>query len=241
MEKIKILTTQHVAIEFEIASIGDRILATLIDWLILFGCTAVLGGAVAIFNKLVASNSSSGFVILYMVLALPLLFYSFLCELFLNGQSFGKIARKIKVIRVDGTEPVFVNYFMRWIFRLIEVVPYGIIAMVTILVNGKGQRLGDMAAGTMVIRIRENTMSSLHAAVPDNYVIVFNEAIQLTDTEYNLIVSTLESENNPELRTLLAGKIKKNLNIQTAFDDDHFLYTLVADFKALHKNSEMSI
>lgn len=234
MDKIKILTSQHVTIGYELASIGDRILATLIDWLILLGGALILTGLGSIFTYF----NSNGSVVIMFIIFLPMMFYNLLSEVFLNGQTIGKRSRKIKVIRIDGTEPRFGNYLMRWVFRLIEVLPYGIIATITILINGKGQRLGDIAAGTTVIKIRAAKMIN-PVFTPENYEPVFMEAANLKEHEFNLILSSLEDGKPIHLQNMLAEKLKINLNIQTSLDDGTFLRTLVMDFNALSRSESI--
>ena len=54
---------------------------------------------------------------MFVILYLPFFFYDFLCEIFLNGQSIGKKILKIKVVKIDGTQPGLGSYFLRWIYK----------------------------------------------------------------------------------------------------------------------------
>src|SRR5436190_12628521 len=97
MPIVKVITANNVEIEYEVAGIGDRAVATLIDWLIMI--------AYGFLVFLVLENSSLGnnpSMILQISLYLPIFLYHLLCELLLDGQSFGKKVRKIKVIMLDA-------------------------------------------------------------------------------------------------------------------------------------------
>jgi uncharacterized RDD family membrane protein YckC len=231
MERIKVETTQNVSIEYDIASLGDRIVAMLIDMLIIFGYYMII--LIILFAIRPASSSMLYFII---IMILPVLFYHLLCEVFMNGQSFGKRAMKIKVIRVDGRQPTFGNYLLRWVLRLIE---DGIIAIIVILINGKGQRLGDMAAGTTVIKLRKKeTLSSLSfQKVDESYVPVFPEAAHLTDADATTIRQVLRlspGENQMALQAKLATKLKEHLRVQSLLDNKKFLETILKDFNKLN-------
>lgn len=229
-DKLHVDTTQNVAIDYEIASLGDRIIATLIDMLIIVGYYIL---AIFVFMKMVPSY------ITLIIMVLPVLFYPLLCEVFMNGQSFGKRTRAIKVIRIDGKQPTFGNYLMRWLLGLIEVNFYGLIAMITIAINGKGQRLGDIAAGTSVIKLkqRESISHTVFQNVDDSYVAVFPQAGNLTDKEAETIKKVLllkDTDNYPELAAALAAKIKGILQIETSMQDEEFIEVLLKDFNKVH-------
>ena len=135
MYTLNIGTSQNIEIEQSIASIGERIVATLPDTLfILFYFIIIIsiyGGA----------QSKT----LLTILTIPVSLYSLASELAMNGQSWGKKNMKIKVVKIDGTSTTFSSYFLRWVLRLVEVVVFlGSLATITIILNRKGQRLGDI-------------------------------------------------------------------------------------------------
>ena len=111
MRHVEVQTAQHVAIGYTVASVGDRILAYIIDlvilivfifgMLILFSITGVLTG----FTRAVV-------IIFPVLMLLPYLLYDLLMEYFFNGQSVGKRLRKIKVVRLDGTPATLGNYLL---------------------------------------------------------------------------------------------------------------------------------
>src|SRR3954467_3102970 len=90
-----------------------------------------------------------------MTLLLPIVFYSLAFESWLEGQTIGKRIMRIKVVKIDGYQASFAEYLIRWFFRLIDLSIFnGLIAVITVATTKKSQRLGDMAAGTAVITLK---------------------------------------------------------------------------------------
>lgn len=230
MHTIKVRTTQNVFIQYPIASIGDRILAFLLDRLILIGYTLFL---VALF----INTEFSVPWIWMVVLGIPWLFYHLLFEILMNGQTPGKRSLKIKVVRMDGTPPTIGNYIMRWIFSFIDYYFFsGVVAVVVIAVGGKGQRLGDVVAGTTVVKMieqKEITSSEIFVSPDSNYVPTFNQVIQLTESDIELIQRALEvnrDHGNSQPLMVVTERIKSLLGIQTDLPPVKFLYTIIKDF-----------
>ncbi|MEM7382070.1 MAG: RDD family protein, partial [Bacteroidota bacterium] len=147
MEQFQIETAQNISIRQNTAHLGDRMLAYLIDSFIIIVYTIliflIMGALDVDFEDM---------WVLYMVLSLPAFLYYVLLETFTNGKTVGKSIMHIRVVKLDGSKPSFANYFVRWILRIIDVVlTTGGLAVLTILIRGKGQRIGDIAAGTTVI------------------------------------------------------------------------------------------
>lgn len=235
MENVRIRTTQNVEIEYQLASLGDRVLATLLDYLFFFAYLIIIGIITSIAG--IGNDWGPG---LSMAVFLPLLLYSLVCETFFQGRSFGKMVLKIQVVKVDGTPPRFSNYLLRWALTLIDsVVSFGIVAILSIIINGKGQRLGDMAAGTTVIRLKQK--STIHdtilKTIDPEYIPVFKEAIHLTDHDVSIIKEVLEfskKSNNQSAILKLAQKIKQTLGVSTDLTDMQFLETIIADYNHLY-------
>jgi uncharacterized RDD family membrane protein YckC len=231
MSTIRVQTTQNVTLEYEVASVGERILAAIIDYLI-------LGAWVLLWTLLISAlgvEGSTVFLLVGVVVALPIVFYDLLCELFFNGQSIGKKARHLRVIRLDGTRPGLGDYLLRWLLRLVDIwMMYGLIAVVVMLANGRGQRLGDLAAGTSVVstRPRQNAGPLAPGFTDEGYVVVFPQAAQLQDhdvaTIRQLLYKGLERENY-ELLNEVANKVKTLTGIQTQLPDEAFLRTVLRD------------
>ncbi|QIX60658.1 RDD family protein [Hymenobacter sp. BT18] len=231
MSTIRIQTTQNVTVEYEVASVGERILAAIIDNLILI---AWLFAWVLLFS-LVGVQDQILSVMVALLVGIPFVFYHLACEVFFNGQSLGKKARHIKVIRLDGTPPRFGDYLLRWLLRLIDTGLFsGLIAVITIVSNGRGQRLGDIAAGTSVIstKPRQGAGALAPTFTEPGYVVIFPQASLLADhdvaTIRQLVHTGLERENYLLLNEV-ANKVKSLTGIQTDLPDEAFLRTILRD------------
>lgn len=230
MHTIKVRTTQNVFIEYPIGSVGDRILAFLLDRLILVAYTIFI---LALF---INAKMEVAWIWILM-LGLPWLFYHLLFEVFMNGQSPGKRVMKIKVVRLDGTPPTIGNYLMRWVFSFIDYyVLGGVIAILIIVIGGMGQRLGDLVAGTSVVKLieqKEIASSEIFVSPEETYVPTFGQVIQLTENDIALIQRALEvnrDQGNAQPMLVVTERIKSLLRIQTDLPPVEFLYTIIKDF-----------
>lgn len=147
MANANILTGQYVHIEQTAASIGDRIVAQVIDWtmMLAYECMAVW---------IVVEAGLGGFWVALLFLMLPLLFYTLLMEIFNHGQSVGKMVVKTRVVKVDGSTPTLSAYLLRWLLFLIDGPTTSCMGLIPIALTRNHQRLGDLAAGTMVIKLQ---------------------------------------------------------------------------------------
>ena len=120
MRTIDINTTQNVTIEYELAMLKERVLAFVIDLLIVgagymfffISLLSAIGGSVL--------ESGLSMQLLYYLIPVGLLMtYQFVSEVVADGQSWGKKAMGIKVVRLDGQEPGLVDYLLRSVFLII--------------------------------------------------------------------------------------------------------------------------
>lgn len=225
----KFITNQNIEINLELASLGDRILATIID-LFIMGCYASVVG-------IIASSTGGGDTLAFLIF-LPLAFYSLLFEYFMHGQSPGKHMRDIQVVKIDGGAPNIGNYLLRWLIRPIDILFYGAVAILTIIISKKGQRLGDLAAGTTVIKIkrRESIDSIKSLKREEDYQIQFPQVKRLSDKQVELIRKSLKMGAdglNYEAIGQLVEKVKELLQVTSDLPDVKFLYTIIADYEHL--------
>ena len=241
MDELKITTSQNVSLSYAAAGVGPRILASLLDYIFIYTYVIIV---ITVFSFAIQKNKYSGDYdsnesynqIMYgllILLLLPALVYNLLCETFLNGQSFGKKILKIKVIKLDGTQPNFGSYLIRSMFRLID---KPIVALITVAVSKNSQRFGDMVAGTTVILM--NKKVSLNDTIlnrqKSDYKLVYHRVALLSDIDANTIKEVLDfgiSQNQLQHITLLAKKIKEKYGITSIHtSDDLFLQTLLMDY-----------
>ena len=236
MQTIRVRTTQNVFIHYPLASIGDRIVAYLIDRIILILYSAAVIAALI--------NLSVEVWWVYMVLVgFPFVLYSLFFEIFMDGQTPGKRVIKIKVVRLDGTQATVGDYLLRWIFSVIDFLFSGAVAVVIIAINGKGQRLGDLVAGTTVVKLveqREITANDIFITPEETYQPAFAQVTQLSARDIEVIQRALEAarrQGNMEPVELVSDRIRTLLGIQTDLTPAEFLYAVIKDFNHLTSRS----
>jgi len=185
MEQFQIETAQNISINQNTAHLGDRMLAFIVDTIIIVLYTF------AMFLFLIYLNFDSGDSwAIYMVMSLPAFLYYVILETFMNGKTVGKSLMKIRVVKLDGSKPSFSSYFIRWILRIVDVsLSTGGVAVLTILIRGNGQRVGDMAAGTTVIseKKRISLKDTLLREIPEGYLPKFPQVTIFKDNEMQTI------------------------------------------------------
>ncbi len=241
MDVIKINTTQNVSLSYQAAGIGPRILAGLLDVIFKYAYSTIVA---VIFSIAIRKETYSGayeehetynqIIIGLLILCLiPAAIYHLLCETFLDGQSFGKKIVKIKVVKLNGTQPNFGSYLIRSMFRIIDL---PMVALITIAVSKNSQRFGDMIAGTSVIQLNRPVSlrdTILHKQKP-NYQIVYPQVAMMSDRDANTIKEVLDFsrlQDQPQHLALLSEKIRKKYGITgVPKDEELFLRTLLMDY-----------
>lgn len=152
-------TPENVELERRLAGIGSRFIAGLVDTLILVGAWLVLLVALLIFSLAGFGDASlfqevlGTWILALMIAAGFLLYWGYFVffEMFYNGQSPGKRAVKIRVVRMDGAPISFIPVAIRNLLRVVDGIGLYGVAGVVMFVTKRIQRLGDLAAGTVVI------------------------------------------------------------------------------------------
>src|SRR5438552_3762494 len=158
------VTPEAVPLELETAGLPSRMLARLIDSLIesaVFFALIVGGAAVADFP--------GGVMLALFFLLVFLLFFGYpiAFETLWRGRTPGKAALGLRVVTIEGGPERFRHAAIRAVLALFEVFALsGAIAIITVLVSRRNQRLGDMAAGTVVLRERTGLRAPVSVAFP---------------------------------------------------------------------------
>lgn len=241
MKNIEIKTTQNVVLQYELADLKDRVLAFLIDLLCLVvGCGLLLAFGVAIFS----GSDTMGTIFAVFVYSI-LIFYPLALEIWNNGQTVGKMALRIQVIKVEGGKATFADYAARWAFGMVDIYfSLGGIAAIMIASSSKAQRMGDIVANTAVIKVvpkvnlQLRDLLSIHSQ--NSYVPVYTEAKQLAEEDVLLIKSTLDrysrfkNDAHFDAINLLGKRVKEVLGIEEETSDYRkFLQTILYDFVIL--------
>lgn len=243
MPKVKIRTTQNIDLEYETANVGLRIAAYFLDLLIPM---SVMGLYFFISYQLFPNGGLGNFWIgiALFLFAITYVFYDLLCEAIMNGQSFGKKLLKIKVVKLDGTQPRLGDYVIRWLLRLIDMtLTSNALAIILVAFGGKGQRLGDIAAGTTVISLREQPafQETIFEEVNPEYEVVYPEVSRLTDKDVQLIKNILTQSRTSENHTIvfqLAKKMESVLEVTAKQPPKLFVDTILKDYNHLNSGFE---
>ncbi|ESU22435.1 putative membrane protein/domain-containing protein [Flavobacterium enshiense DK69] len=246
MSELSIVTTQNVNINFQAASVGDRIVAQLLDLLIKVAYVIVVYYVFFYLiglNDFMASTDQWSQNAVIMLFGLPVIFYSLLQESLMEGQTFGKKILKMKVIKIDGYQASFGDYLIRWLFRIVEItIGSGIIGLIAIIVSSKNQRLGDMAAGTAVISLKNkiNINHTILQEIDDDYVPIYPLVIKLSDNDARIIKETFESAlKNQDFKLIykLREKIESVTGIKNqSGNDSDFIRTVLKDYNYFTRN-----
>ena len=233
METIQIETGQNIRIEHKLAGVGSRVVATLIDYFILgLFWLLVLG----VFGWL-----DAGYEFLFVVnliITLMVLLYQPLCELLLDGASIGKKIMRIKIVKLNGDKLGVTAVSLRALLGIIEVYgSSGAIAIIFTAFSPKGQRLGDMAAGTTAIRLRSNIKKlgaqlNQRPKLDDDYEPTYSNVLKLSDQDIELCRRAMDAfreTQNREAMEMAKSMVEKKIGVSTDLHPIKFLVTVERD------------
>ena len=246
MNTIDIRTTQNVTIEYELASLRERFLAFLIDVLIVGVVCMVI--AFTMISLLSDEVLESGFFLRALFSFFPIgafILYQLLSEVIADGQSLGKKALGIKVVKLDGEEPGLSDFLLRAVFHLVDTIfSFGIVAALLVSSSEKHQRLGDLTANTTVIRIKFNLLFRLEDILKINsledYEPEYPQVKQLSEQDMLLIKNIISryrkfrNDAHHQVVEELVDKLQDELDIDNVPKDRiAFLKTLIRDYIVL--------
>jgi uncharacterized RDD family membrane protein YckC len=238
MNTIRITTTQNIDLEYDLASVGERFVAWLVDAIIFAAYFIAIGITIGSFSGTGIFMEKNPWIAF--LFFLPFIFYNLLCEIGLNGQTIGKKVMKVKVVSLNGEQAGIGQYLIRWLFRMLDIYLFdGLPAFICVTVSEKKQRLGDMIAGTTVIKTvpRSALQQTIYVPTPEtNYTVSFPEVVNLSDKDMQLIKEVIISVNrsgNTVLAYQAAEKIKQTLQVHTNLEPLYFLQVLLADYNHL--------
>ena len=238
-ESISILTTQNVVIEYPLASLSDRYSGAIIDNIIIF--TTVIATALLL-SALDINYDDRGWIF-FAFAVIPASLYTLLAEILMDGQTIGKSIMQLKVVRLDGSRVGVVHYLIRWIFRLLDIsLTLGGAAVLSIIIGGKGQRIGDIAAGTTVVSAKQENQTFnpnwlANFTKPQNHQITYPQVHLLTDEDINKIRTVYDAamkHTNYKLLDELAERLVELLKIDNPIQPaSSFIETILQDAYAL--------
>lgn len=240
MSQIAINTSQNVNIVFNLASIGERMLAFAIDMVIKLAYLTVV--YFILYQLLGVASLLSDFdywsvMAISVIIYLPVIIYSLVLESMMEGQTFGKKAMNIRVVKIDGYQAGFGDYFIRWMFRIIEANMF-VIGLVSMIVSKNNQRLGGVASGTAVIQLKNkvNISHTILEQLKEDYTPTFPQVIALTDNDMRIIKDNYQKAlriNDTQILRKLSEKILITLKLeknQIQLSEKQFIGVVIKDY-----------
>jgi uncharacterized RDD family membrane protein YckC len=247
MKTISFSTAQFVTIDYELAPTIYRVLASVIDYAALLIYTLIMGMIISTnaFELELKGITVLGILLIY----LPYMFYSPIIEYLTNGRSLGKLALGIRVVKADGEPAGLREYFIRWIFRVIDIWigGLGFLAILLSSTSERRQRLGDVMADTVLIKIRDNQRYSLQDILniksSDNHTVNYPAVTRFSDEDMlflkNVIlrVTKYPNEDNKKLAIDLANETSRLIGLpEVPQKKMEFLRTVLQDYVVLTRS-----
>lgn len=240
MSKLYITTTQNIPLFFIPASVGERMLGYLIDMIVKLSYIISIYyllkylGMLDLINKFETWSQMAIFLVIYS----PVVFYSLVSESLMEGRTLGKMLVKTRVVKIDGYQASFSDYFTRWIFRLVDIDMGFVPGVLSMLFTRHTQRLGDLAAGTAVIseKSKYNLSHTILADISRDYQPYFSrtQMLQFNDNDMRIIKeNALKAVQNRDMVLMekLTAKIEEVVRIKNQFpSQEKFIKKVMEDY-----------
>lgn len=245
-------TPEQIDVAYDVAGIGSRFLAALLDHIFL----AIILSLSCVGVSLIASQLDLGLdenIVLGLFgigIYLSLCAYHIFFETIWNGQTPGKRIVGLRMVRTGGRPIGFLGSAIRNFIRLVDFLPilYGL-GVIVMFIDKRSRRLGDLAAGCMAVRERKAvTLESLAApTVAEQAVVQAAERITIPNlhalhrADYDIVQeylrrrSTLSLEARQRLSRQLIDGLQQRLGYPIQGDAETFLYMIAAEYQALQR------
>lgn len=253
-DSIRIDTPESVDLSLDTAGIGSRIFASLIDAAIQWGVAGLLALVTWLVGEVIGervawSQLTDSVMIAILLLALGLLFsaYRLLFEAIWNGQTVGKRVAGIRVVQANGLPVTFLQVLIRNLIRIVDFLPgFYALGMVSIMVTQRSQRLGDLTAGTVVIRSRSVGAPQVPTALSQTAAVdltPLRESVRkLTEEDLQVVRTFWERRAalEPEVRDRIAAQIVRMLITKMGWSEPWvFIDDLAFIEKVLYVRTQM--
>ena len=242
LDKLSIDTPEQVALDFSLASIGSRFLAIAVDTLIQTAATIVLVllgvGLVAAFGLTFAGASPWILAVLFLLYFVIYQAYFAIFEAMWNGQTPGKRVVGLRVISVTGRPISPFEAILRNVVRIADQLP-GIyaIGIVFVFFTERNQRLGDLAAGTVVVHERAVVADEVELKFEPPAAPTYHGASKLVPEEAAVIELFLRRRDQlgdyerSRKAAQIADRIRERLGIVEKIDNEHFLEEVMTEYR----------
>ena len=253
MNTIDFESAHHVKVEYELASTLQRAAAAMIDVVIFIIYFVIMSMVLGLAN--VFANYGSELFVTLLLIKIPWIFYNPIVEYFTSGQSLGKYILGIRVVTIHGERPGFREVFTRWLFKgdfvwisadILILLWCGVAVMGAIFsaTSERRQRLGDVMAGTVVIRNKSSVAYTLQDVLAiksvGDHQAMYPQVIRFTDEDMLLIKNTIQrlqqypNEETKRFAIELADEAARLLGLpETPEKRMTFLQTLLQDYVVL--------
>ncbi|MBU7048506.1 MAG: RDD family protein [Theionarchaea archaeon] len=190
MEDFTLQTAENVPVHYDIATAGSRCAAVLVDYGIILLILLGLGSLTYLFERMGDVLSSYFIALFYLLVGTLSWAYFVINEMLFDGRSVGKRMLGLRVIKEDGSPIDLVDSLTRNFIRFADLLPGTyLVGFVTMMFNERFKRLGDFAAGTLVVRTRPVFLDSLELEETPYDDVVQNSPYlsQITPEEYQLL------------------------------------------------------
>ncbi len=227
------ITPEAVAVTVDIAGLGSRMIALLIDVLI----QAVVLIPVAIGLGSGGLVDAATIVVLSVILFLVVWAYFPLFEWFWRGRTPGKRAQRLRVVGIDGHPAGGAAILVRNLIRIVDVIAFPFLAVISMLVTRRSQRLGDLAAGTMVVRDRRAAVPPVQP-ISDRTDLPAIDSTGISEREYDVVRSfllrrgSLEPRARTALAATLAATVRERIGtVPSQLDDETLLEAAARSYR----------
>lgn len=222
-KKIVIETPEKIYFTHQLAEIGTRAAAYLIDILIQIGIIILMGilGILSFFNtKMYDNQGYLALAVFYLLIFIFQWFYFAFFEIIMNGSTPGKKACKIKVIKYNGDRLDLPSIVLRNLLRSADSIPFpvfNILGGFVALINKNNKRLGDMVSGTIVvvdedINIDEPDFETIFIKKTKGIITKLNKENRLSEKDLFILRKVLNSRKENEMSAQIsASQIVKKL------------------------------
>jgi len=232
-DRLEITTSEGVTVRMTIAGIGSRTLAWLLDGL-------VVGAVVLVLGLVSVRTVDTDSLLALGLLSIATLFIPFAyvvgMETLNGGRTLGKMAAGIKVVRVTGAPVGFGSAVIRGLFIPVDILLFGV-GIISMFVTERSQRIGDLAAGTVVVRdrVRPTPVAAVPGAPIDDGHPRW-DVTAITDDEIGVIRSFLSRAPGlpPSSRAGYATQLRQRLEPRiggsdSTLDDETYLARVVSE------------
>ena len=237
-QHLEVETPENVIVDYEIAGLGSRALAVLADTLVIVGLVLAAGIAVALARPIIGSIAFVALIVSWFALIWG--YFTFF-EGFRHGQTPGKRLVGIRVMRESGHPVTFRDAAARNLLRIVDFFPPPyLLGAILVALHPRAKRLGDLVAGTVVVRDRPAEASFAAAREPEPER--STEIPQLTDEEFR-VLREFDARSRtlaPDARARLAERLAARFTTAQSFrsvSDVTFLRELYAAEEARRRGT----